>query len=442
MSIGWFRILHRNSNRPVQGDFNAHMNSNGSNVKTVIVAAVPEINRNISSLFAKFKFDIIGSTTSLDEAHTILRKSQPEGIVYFLDVDINEVLTAFQIFDELPQTPILLLGQLDALIKVKLKKLKNPTMHSDYPLRNPFSVLNRFKSLILGDTDNSDIFALEFINHILNEIYLLTPRTYKKTVKALITQVFQNVEKRNSNFVFDQNTLTIFYSIDVTEIKTQQMILLVSSFALNEFIQLLDKNIDEHWSHSLVQDAILQVLIKFGNKNQKLLQVFIDQFDDLAEYKSTLNLPTGSKDEQLDVHVGLITLENDGPVLKKFIGSGSLFDPVNVAQLVLLVGQGESYREGIYGPVPFNTPVGDYVTIIASKKMKSDTLTDERMGGTTLALCVGIFHRSLVKTIKVRKVFKTIFYPFLEKLSVNDIDENILSRINQGILNYLQDNTS
>ena len=195
---------------------------------------------------------------------------------------------------------------------------------------------------------------------------------------------------------------------------------------LLELEETIDNSLKVDWGKDLVNDAILQVLAKhhFDDPDVKIIAerrgLNIKTTDDMVDevIKSSGN-----------VSIGFIALEDHGPELIKYVGDlnkDELFTEQVVAQMISVIGQGESYREGQFGVIPLLT-TADYVAVLASRRLESSSLTDERMGGYSLTLLAIVVPKSSANLLMEKNFQQELMSEFRAATEVEDITDEVLN---------------
>ncbi len=379
---------------------------------------------SLKEQFLNLGFAIVGPITSSDHAHNVARRIPVDGFIYQLGTNLQEILAFFSMLEDFPNHPVVFIGQADATIKMKQKKLRNPFTTITFP---PVDKVKFFKKLMsvfkVEDEGIND--HLRFTNLLFIEIINLSRRRERSEMERLIIDQINQLPNRWQEYSIIESPFP-YLTMKPGHIFDKNSFVGVLEVFLLELEETIDNSLKVDWGKDLVNDAILQVLAKhhFDDPDVKIIAerrgLNIKTTDDMVDevIKSSGN-----------VSIGFIALEDHGPELIKYVGDlnkDELFTEQVVAQMISVIGQGESYREGQFGVIPLLT-TADYVAVLASRRLESSSLTDERMGGYSLTLLAIVVPKSSANLLMEKNFQQELMSEFRAATEVEDITDEVLN---------------
>lgn len=388
----------------------------------IVVVVDTHVSRGAStkSQLVKLGFAVIGPLFTLNEYVNELRTIDVKAIIYYLDSSLEVI---FQFLDAITrfQTPIMLIGTIDPIINRKLDKLGNAVANISNTA-DETNLLSNLRVLIYGAASlPNEPLLIQFTNTTVAELLQLTPRERKSKVKRAVAYALTQLTQLETNIKALDLTNFVLTSIGDSSDLGKSLKAFVWTI-----IDVLDDNEKVPWGTAIMRDAVLQALFKFQPLSDELL-LFTHSLN-----LGDLNMPLTRADFQMHnrfvTQTAFIALEDLGPeVIFRFNDDGTIFNSASASKLISLVGQGEMYHEGLFGPIPVSKT--DIMSLIYSKLLTDDSIKDSRLQGQTLTLAAIAFHSSLVQQLPDRIRLQRIFDPFARITNIINMNEEILKQI-------------
>ncbi len=271
---------------------------------------------------------------------------------------------------------------------------------------------------------------ITFVNQLFLKLIKLTPDNLKIDIEREINQVIDKFLQSNPSFIQTSDDY-IAFNQKVDHDIPREVIIQPLQNMIHELVSKIDQ-LHANWGHALMKDAIESILIDLENIPHIVTSFVKTMGINAVEFKDSLKsaVPTLDEKEKI-IFVAYMTLTDFGPVMKRVVSTDeTIIDGIDnniAAQIITLVGQGVSYHEGIFGPIPIPTS-NDIISLIWSKLIDSD-IKDDRMRGKSLTVIAIGFYRNLITRLPQRNKMKEIF-SVLDKIHhVNDITDEVLERI-------------
>jgi hypothetical protein len=387
-------------------------------------------------------FPVLPVTKDLNDLFDIINNINPKLIVFDTVNNYSDVFKFLRFISLKTHIRILFLGNLDHTINSKLNKINNSVTDLPLPI-NSMKLKDKVHWLLgINKTDLKDLHSessvLNFFNQTIQELLKLVPRELKSQISNSIFYALDSNIPQSPYLSRESNSS---YKINVEQFDDEISLLEPLKNVIIEIRENLRELFnDEDAGDSIVNDALYQSLFKAPDSDRELLIKFIEllgstevntyNIQNLDSYKSSLTNNT---------QIGFIALEDEGPELKIQENPifGEVFDGLTVGQLISLVGQGELYHEGLYGPLPVSSN-SSLMSIIYSKKLKNPDIKDERLRGYTLSLICIMFEKDLATVLPTRQLLTTVFDSFSNLTDIYQVNSELLLNINQKFQNLLK----
>jgi hypothetical protein len=202
--------------------------------------------------------------------------------------------------------------------------------------------------------------------------------------------------------------------------------------SMQELISVLNDYHGSNFTQPLIEDAIETTIIGTTDVPKAIIDLitrFGLDYDSIQQSLATA-IPSVEPVDKT-VFVAKIVLSDIGPELKDIVSDNpeliSEFDPSVASQLITIVGQGSSYHQGIFGPLPI--PHTNNIIVIMQSKLLNSDIADRRMEGRTLVVVAIGMRRDLINMIPKREKLIEIFSPLDEITHEQQITTRLLQRI-------------
>lgn len=374
------------------------------------------------------RHNVIGPFDNVDAGFMIIRREQVSLIIFDATGHEDENKTFQQMLstdaNEIPS--IVISREKDSFTHNVIKYLRPPI--------DPNTLFTLINEILGTDIEQLEIYGLiNFTNSLYRHIIELTPETYKIDIVAILDSNLKDLSLRNSEFLNKNEESLSLQIINLEEAQNQVEALCVHfQMIFRSIIESIDKLDFEKWGKSLITESIQTTLMNTTKENS-LINIIVSDFD-IIPHDLQLSLDSMVpllKDEDKDVAIALVTLFDSGPeLITKFGFREDYLDEIDdtfAAQVITLVGQGASYHEGIYGPIPLTTNL-NLTAIIYSKLLKSE-IKDSRMKGHSLTVVALVFNRDLLSSLPSQGTLKNVFAPVSLCIHVSDITNFMLTEI-------------
>ncbi len=397
-------------------------------VLLLITCEDERIAKKLKHHFLSYGYAIAGPAYNSDMAHSLSRKIPIDGFVYHLGNDLGEILSFFKVLQEFSFLPVVFLGQIDATVRLRIKKLENPYFATDYPIADQPTLLKEMNRLF-GNRGGTIPELLIFANATFNEMVSLARRKEKREVEHIISEIVGQLPSRWDSFAFENDpSPTLIYLSQAPFDRSQFFVMLELLF--NDLEETINDKLNVTWGADFINDAILQAIARYKFKDELVLNFAkVRGLPDL-NIKQLVQKVTEAEGF---IGVGYIELSDHGPELLKMKadpGLEMLINEQTVAQLISIVGQGESYREGQFGIVPL-LQSQDYVAILSSKILDSETLEDIRMAGRSLTLIFVVIHKNFSNLAMDKSFLKETMSEYYSLDNVKQVTDELIENIYQ-----------
>ncbi|RMG39883.1 MAG: hypothetical protein D6732_03780 [Methanobacteriota archaeon] len=395
-------------------------------VLLLLVAENKNTAEDLKTRFLDLGYGVVGPVQSTDSAHSLARKIPLDGFAYLIGNDLSEILSFFHLLEEFPLLPVIFLGQLDATVKVKMKKLENPNVHHGFPIQDTSSFLLSL-SRLFGDRGGEMPELLLFANATFRELIELSLRRDRSEVAKILTDELGQLPSRMEGFSFTKDPYPTLIYISPKKFDRSQFFVMLE-LLFSDLEETINTKLEVDWGADFINDAILQAIAKHKFKDNLVLDFARSRGLPDLNIKKMLDRVTV---KERNIAVGYIELSDHGPELMKMKADPGLETFINdqtVAQLISIVGQGESYREGQFGVVPL-LQSHEYVSILTSKMLDSDTLKDIRMAGRSLTLIFVVLHKSFSNLAMDKSFLKEAMAEYNSISDVSQVTDEMIERI-------------
>jgi hypothetical protein len=273
--------------------------------------------------------------------------------------------------------------------------------------------------------------TISFINHFLQQMIKLVPSNLQQEIEHHIHNLVIELTGQNPDIYL----LTKGSSeLKLTDPETLKVDLLIDQLynSIQQLITVLNDYHGSNWTQPLIQDAIETTVMGTEDIPDPIVDL-IGQFGlDYSSIRKSLEAAIPSV-EAVDktVFVAKIVLSDIGPELKDIVSDNpeliAEFDPSVASQLITIVGQGSSYHQGIFGPLPI--PHTNNIVVIMQSKLLDSDIMDRRMEGRTLVVVAIGIHRELINMIPKREKLIEVFSPLDDISHERQITTRLLQRI-------------
>lgn len=337
-----------------------------------------------------------------------------------------------------PHIKLLFVGKLDHTVVNRLNK--NPNLWTTIP--EEFLAHDFTQALIEVTTRHeqggSSRALIDFLNRVFSDLVNLAPSEHKSLVISAIYKSFESnlAAVESISFGSVRSTQLVFHAN-----KLRGDLVAALQRVLVDIIETIDSVIQEDWGEALLLDALFQAVYKTNNEYKSYLLEFIKScgFRNVEAYEK-LNLTlTEETLHILPTQIGFLALEDLGPTLvfEESNTFGEIFDGLTSGQLISLVGQGELYHEGLFGPIPVSSNT-DLMCIIYSKKLRDPNIKDERLKGVTLTLVAVAFEKNLIQKLPERSILESIFSDFKKMNEIGEVSIQTLANIQEKFIELIQ----
>jgi hypothetical protein len=371
---------------------------------------------------------VVGPFDNVDSGFMFIRREQVSLIIFDATGEEEENRSFQQMLTtdarEIPS--IVISMQNDYFTHNVIKYLRPPI--------DPSTLFILINELLDTDIEQPEIYELvNFINNIFRQLIELTPEMYKTDIRMILESNLKDLSFRNSEYLNKNEESLSLQIINLEEAQKQVDSLCVHfQMIFQSIIESIDELDFEKWGKSLITESI-QTTLMSSSKDNPLINKIVSDFDIIPQdLQSSLDsMVPLLEEEDKDVAIALVTLFDSGPELITKFGFREDYleeiDDTFAAQVLTLVGQGSSYHEGIYGPIPLTTKF-NLTAIIYSKLLKSE-IKDTRMKGHSLTVVTLVFNRDLLSSLPSQSMLKNTFDPISQCIHVSDITEFMLTEI-------------
>ncbi len=371
---------------------------------------------------------VIGPFDNVDAGYMIIRREQVSLIIFDATGEEEENRSFQQLLntDAIEIPSIVISGEPGNFTHNFVKYLRPPV--------DPNKLFILINEILGTEIEQNEIYGLiNFTNNLYRQLIELTPELYKTDVVAILESNLKDLTFRNSEFLNKNEESLSLQIINLEEAQNQVDSLCVHfQMIFSSIIDSIDELDFEKWGKSLITESIQTTLMNSPKENA-LIDKIVGDFDIIPQdLQSSLDsMVPLLDDEDKDVAIALVTLFDSGPeLIQKFGFREDYLDEIDdtfAAQVITLVGQGSSYHEGIFGPIPLVTKL-NLTAIICSKLLKSE-IQDTRMKGHSLTVIALLFNRDILSSLPSQNMLKNAFTPISQCLHVSDITDNMLFEI-------------
>jgi hypothetical protein len=396
----------------------------------LVITASRVLNDTLIALLLDYCYRVAGPFSSVDGAHMFIRKQIPDVIIFDL-INNQDELEAFRVLigDEIKDIPAVVICTEDQVIQgiENYATINLPIV----PIELKTEIENVLSSVSSVDIQTPETQILNFTNQLFQKLTELAPESAKYDIEKGIKQAISQFSYRNSDFSRSSEESMTLRLVNNSHVDPNNFISLLQ-FTLDELIEDIDAKRQTKWAKSLVIDAIESILIGAKTTPEPVIDFVNVMGINVPAFQKSLETVVPKVDEsEKVVFVAYMSLADLGPEMKRIVSTAAeithgLDDGV-ASQIITLVGQGSSYHEGIFGPIPIPT-ANNIIAMIWSSMIKSD-IQDERMKGESLSVVAIGFYRSLITRIPPRDKMMEI-YSILDNVNhVNDITDEMLLQI-------------
>ncbi|MCH8905902.1 MAG: response regulator [Candidatus Heimdallarchaeota archaeon] len=408
--------------------------STPDSLSVLVITSSPEQQTTLHSYLKGLGYEILGPFRSVSMGLEFISHRHPDLIIFDL-VSNREERDSFTnlMENEAQSIPMIVLTNSE----IKLSELEENSI--ELPV-DPVQLSYKMEKLF--DYQNQKISPvvqlIDFSTSFINKIHRMSPIDTKPRIKSIINRSFR--EDEIASFV----SLSIpDGEFDLTVIEEDLPLETISStliFILRLIMDRMSSELEVGWTESLIAESIQSLAIEAHNFTKTVNQFVGKMGINTIELANSLTRLMQEVEEiEKSVFVGYMTLSDMGPVMLEVIGNDDQIstgiDDRIASQIITLVGQGSSYHEGIFGPIPIPT-ANNICGVIWSKVLQSK-IKDIRMVGKSLSVIVIGFYSELLSIVPTQNELKEIF-GFLESANhVNDITSSMLGQIQQDFLSKI-----
>ncbi len=388
---------------------------------------------NNKDTFTKYLLDasiaVAGPFDNVDSARMFLRRQNANIIIFDRETSENEFKSFIQFLEEDNITlPIVIITNRD--VKIDYDELKIVNMPVDPYLFQ--EIVNNFLLKNINDPKVRKTMELvKFINSLFQQVIDILPNSSKYNIEKIIDKNINQLALRNSEFLRKREESHYLIFDQKTNDFNPDNILVFLKIIIDDIINDINKVENADWGRDLVMDAMQQYLLN-NTDVPEYIQQFVNSFGlNTAEIKNVLQNISNNIVNVNQIGIAFLYLSDLGPQVEiKYSKNSEIenkIDETLAALVITLVGQGSSYHEGLFGPVPI--PSVDNITgIIYSKMMKGD-IQDSRMGGSSLGVLLITAPYKIMEIMPKREEIIDIFQPFIKIENKNEMNLEILKTI-------------
>lgn len=390
------------------------------------------IQSTLTTYLIDLGYRVAGPFNNVESSSEIIAYNTPDIVVFDVTSNRHEINQLIKLLKSYgPGVPVLLIS--------------NDEIHINHPYQaqvnlpiNPHELAEELRGLHKDQKAyNTPIHQiLNFINKMFNTMLDISPNNYKPLIERSINK-----------FIFDFCTL----HNDFTRVSEESLSIIIkdASFSnINNLIKTLQESIENlendlnlkfvsRLGSALLKDTIESIIL-----NSKTLPTFIRELIDALGIDTTEfnhiidNIVPKLADHKKSCFVAFASMGDLGPQMVTYVSndddiSKGLDDGV-AAQITTLVGQGSSYHEGQFGPIPVPTS-NNTVAMIWSKMMGSN-IKDPRMEGRALSVVIIGFYRELLTYLPSHDTMKSIFSLLNDITHVDEITKDLLFNLQEKFL--------
>ena len=404
------------------------------NPDIILVCSIsPERRVLLQEIILSAGYGICGPFESHLDIFEILGRTEISAIIFDTRDNYSNSFKFLNMMTRYPDIPLLLIGPIDHTINSKLDKIGNRMAELDFPIKSG-DVIRKIDMVIEGkSTETSEITF--FMNEVFKNIIKISPRDRRAEIRKILVYHVEQLAQGSDTFEINSENAIFITTTKKTDdsqiIKTCQRI-------LRDLIENLNYklNAEEEWGKSLVHDAIYQsyYLLKGTPGPVRELLETLD-LDDIDFYNRISGFVSGINDS-LICTIGHLVLEDTGPVVDRVLNLDNVknvFNQMSASQIISLMGQGENYHEGLYGPIPSSVDP-NVMILIFSRVLNDDTINDLRLQGKTLSVIALAFSKGKMNLLPPRTVLRNVFAPFQKIEMRQQVDNELLKQIRENFI--------
>ncbi len=405
-----------------------HYPPDNQNPDVIIVCSVStERQDELKEILLTAGYGVCGPFQSYLDIFEILGRTDISAIIFDTRDNYSNSFKFLNGMIRYPEYPLLIIGPIDHTINSKLDRLSNKVAELNFPLLSR-DVIRKI-NLVTGRTTGFSQ-LVTFLNEIFENIIKICPRDKVPEIRKILVYHVEQLAQGSDFFDIDSEN-AIFLS--TSQVVDDDEMIKVCQRVIRDIIEDINYqlNSDEEWGKSMVHDAIYQAYYKFKGTEgpvRDLLETL--ELDDINFYNRIINF-VGSK-TNITCNIAHFVLEDIGPVvdiiLREEMEFSEVFTPMAASQIISLMGQGENYHEGLYGPIPSMVNPGAMI-LIYSRMIPDETMEDIRLHGKTLSVLALAFKKEMMNILPSRSVLNSIFTPFIEIESRQDVSSKIMEEI-------------
>ncbi|OLS22308.1 MAG: hypothetical protein HeimC2_30070 [Candidatus Heimdallarchaeota archaeon LC_2] len=389
------------------------------------------IQSTLTTYLIDLGFRVAGPFASIDSGIPFIKKISPDIIIFDVTSNKEELNLFIEILkkDEV-EIPILLISNDEVYINYPFQsKLRLPINPHDLVDELQYLNQNKEKFTPLHHT-------LKFVNKLFSRLLELSPNNLRPHVETSINKViFEFCSKNNEFSRISEESLAIIIK-DTSFMQISDLIEILQE-TIQNLIENLNLKFESKIGSSLINDALEAIIISSPDIPTYIQDLIAKLGIDSGKFRHLVDVIIPKlEDFPKSCFVAFLSLGDLGPELVTYVAtddkiSSGLNDGV-AAQITTLVGQGNSYHTGIYGPIPI--PTANNIVAMIWSKMLGSNIKDHRMAGTSLSVVVIGFYRELLTYLPSHDSMKSIYSLMDDITHVNEVNKDLLFEIQEKFL--------
>lgn len=390
------------------------------------------VQSTLTTYLIDLGYRVAGPFSTVDSSSEIIAFNKPDIVIFDVTSnrhELNQLINLLKSYG--PDIPVLLISNDEIHINHSYQaKVALPI--NAHELAEELQLLHKDQKAF-----NTPIHQiLNFINKVFKTMLEISPNNFKPIIERSINKfIFDFCSEHNDFTKVSEETLSIIIK-DASFININNLI-----HILQEKIKNLENDLNSKFESklgsALVKDTIESIIL-----TTKTLPIYIRELIDVlgintSEFNHLVDsiLPK-LEDHKKSCFVAFASMGDLGPQMETFVSnddeiSKGLDDGV-AAQITTLVGQGSSYHEGQFGPIP--VPTANNIVAMIWSRMMGSNIKDHRMGGKALSVIVIGFYRELLTYLPSHDTMKSIFSLLENVKHVDEVTKDLLFNIQEKFL--------
>ncbi|MCE7734901.1 MAG: hypothetical protein GPJ54_08500 [Candidatus Heimdallarchaeota archaeon] len=390
------------------------------------------IQSSLTTYLLDLGYKVAGPFNTVDSSSELIAYNTPDIVVFDVTSNKHELNQLIKLLKSYgPGVPVLLIS--------------NDEIHINHPYQaqlnlpiNPHELAEELQGLHKDQKAfNTPIHQiLNFINKMFITMLEISPNNFKPLIERSINKFILDFCSLHNDFTrFSEETLSIIIK-DASYTNINQLIITLEE-SIGKLETDLNIKFESRLGSALLKDTIESIIL-----NSKTLPTYIreliDAFGiDTTEFNHIIdNIVPKLADHKKSCFVAFATMGDLGPQMVTYVSnddeiSKGLDDAV-AAQITTLVGQGSSYHEGQFGPIP--VPTSNNIVAMIWSQMMGSNIKDPRMGGRALSVVVIGFYRELLTYLPSHDTMKSIFSLLKNIKHVDEVTKDLLFNLQEKFL--------